>query len=180
MADVDLYGERDETACPPLATSEAQFLQIWDPEIKRAAKARARGRINPGYEADELAQRARIKLMHLYRAGKSQAVGYVRTAIANAMSAPVPQDRALAQAQEITVELPAAPEAEHDHYASAVVTRWVRTLPSQFQSTYRLLYVQDMTQREVAVRMRRTQPRVAQLHRSLILMAANDLRRLAA
>lgn len=180
MADVDLYGERDGAACPPLATSEAQFLQIWDPEIKRAAQARARGRINPGYEADELAQRARIKLMHLYRAGKSQAVGYVRTAIANAMNATVPQDRVLAQAHEVTADLPAAPDAEPDHYAAEAVNRWIRSLGPQFRSTYKLLYVHDMTQREAALRMHRTQPRVAQLHRSLILMAANDLRRLAA
>ena len=89
---------------------------------------------------------------------------------------PLVDDRPL----KITVELPAAPEAEHDPYAAEAVARWVRTLPTQFQSTYRLLYVQDLTQREAALCMRRTQPRVAQLHRSLILTAANDLRRLAA
>lgn len=182
MADVDLYGDQDGGARQLVADSEAQFLQIWEPEIKRAAKARALGRLNRDYEADELAQRARIRLMQLYRAGKSQAVSYVRTAIANAMNTVVPSDHVLSQAEEILEDawIPADDQFDQDHLAAREVTRWVGSLAPQLQSTYELLYVEDLTQRETAIRMKLSQPRIAQLRRTLIQMGTADLRRLAA
>jgi RNA polymerase sigma factor (sigma-70 family) len=51
------------------------------------------------------------------------------------------------------------------------VKRWVQELPEPHATTFRLLYVESMTQRSAARQMGVSQPRVAQLHRSFLCFA---------
>lgn len=182
MADVDLYGEEGGAARQPVAESETQFLQKWDPEIRRAASAHAFGRMNPDYEADELAQQARIKVLRLYRGGKTRALPYIRTSIANAVRTPILRDPVLVQAEELPDDTLVSEDSdvELDYYVMHEVRSWVRSLPPQLQAVYKFLYVRGLTQREAAERMGVTQARIAQLHRALLQMGASGLHKLAA
>jgi len=60
------------------------------------------------------------------------------------------------------------------------VRNWVAELPTRLARLYQLLYVEGATQREVAGRMRLSQPRVAQLHRQLLEAGRRDLASLGA
>ena len=52
--------------------------------------------------------------------------------------------------------------------------------PSQLQTVFYMLYCEELSQREAAVRLGVSQPRVAALHRQLLTRAELGLRDLAA
>ena len=56
--------------------------------------------------------------------------------------------------------------------AATLVTDWIDTLADQQQRLYQLIYVHGMTQREAAVHMGISQPRVAQLRFHLLTLGA--------
>jgi RNA polymerase sigma factor (sigma-70 family) len=60
------------------------------------------------------------------------------------------------------------------------VRRWVRQLPDSLRRVYEALYVDAVTQREAAIQLGVSQPRIAQFHRQLLQRAKQELGYLAA
>ena len=60
------------------------------------------------------------------------------------------------------------------------VQRWVSQLPDGLRRVYEALYVNEVTQREAAIQIGVSQPRIAELHRLLLQRAKQELVHLAA
>jgi RNA polymerase sigma factor (sigma-70 family) len=181
--------DREPNLCPnganpllPLpALDEAAFLRKWDDDIKRAARAAAHG---DGAFEDDLAQQVRLRLLTAYRARPNTSTPYVRAIIANTIRSALRRDgRSFTtrsrMAQELTEDIE-APTDEPEDGDQAVVTAWAMQLPARLRGVYHHLYAGDRSQRQVALLMRMSQPRVAQLHQQLLQRGREELAYLAA
>lgn len=160
---------------------EISFLSIWDDDIKRAARAAARG-----HQADssDLAQQVRTRLVLVYRKWPEAAAPYLRVVIANTIrSALRRESRAFSTrsllAQEIDDELELFADEPSDGRPDVIV-RWVARLPERLRTVYQHLYAEERSQRETALLLNVSQPRVAQLHRQLLELGRQELIRSAA
>jgi RNA polymerase sigma factor (sigma-70 family) len=149
----------------------------WDADVRRASVVMAH-RIG-ACRADEgdFAQEARIRLLRAYRSRGTMPQGYgrriVRNAVVSAARRVIREQRQHAN----DVDVADAEEAVEDDGAAHPATgveKLIARLPQRMRRVYALLYVQDLSQREAAAKLRVTQPRVAQLHREL-LERARDL-----
>ena len=75
------------------------------------------------------------------------------------------------------LELIPAEAVEYDAIAVAQVRRWVDTLRPSLQEIFDLIYRRDLSQREAASTLQVSQPRIAKLHRQLLLRGRTDLTR---
>jgi DNA-directed RNA polymerase specialized sigma24 family protein len=75
------------------------------------------------------------------------------------------------------LELIPAEAAEYDAVAVAQVRRWVDSLKPSLQEVFDLIYRRDLSQREAASALQVSQPRIAKLHRQLLLRGRTDLAR---
>ena len=75
------------------------------------------------------------------------------------------------------LELIPAEAAEYDAIAVAQVRRWVDSLKPSLQEVFDLIYRRDLSQREAAAALQVSQPRIARLHRQLLLRGRTDLTR---
>lgn len=66
-----------------------------------------------------------------------------------------------------------------DVFVRDAVRKWVASLPPRMQRVYALLYVEGVSQREAAVRLGLTQPRISQIHQELLERGRADLAHLA-
>jgi DNA-directed RNA polymerase specialized sigma subunit len=78
------------------------------------------------------------------------------------------------------LELIPAEAVEYDAIAVAQVRRWVDTLKPSLQEIFDLIYRRDLSQREAASTLQVSQPRIAKLHRQLLLRGRTELVRLDA
>lgn len=182
MADVDLCGVGDDPARPAEPNYEDQVLQAWERDIVRAARFRARNRGLDESAADEFAQAARLRVWGTLRKSRTApSTPYLRTVIANAIRTPLSSDPALAAASEI-VDTDSVDTSlqQSDPLAVDAVRVWLRTLPVPLQRVYHLLFVKGYSQREAALMLRVSQPRIAQLHRDLLERGNQALHQLAA
>lgn len=152
------------------------LLETWDRDIKRAARAAGKGRAGDDHD---LAQDARIRVLVAARSFPNAPAPYVRAVIANTMRSALRYEfrRFSSQsrlADEVSEELPAGDTQSCEESVSAV-TSWVAGLPHRLRDIYRYLYVEERSQREVAKLLRLTQPRIAQLHRSLLALGREQL-----
>lgn len=151
---------------------EAFLLQTWDRDIERAARAAASGRAG---DNQDLAQDARLRVLLAVRAFPEVPAPYIRAVIANTMRSALRREfrRFSSQsllADEVTDDIP-APDARSEAASAEAVTSCVGSLPHRLRDIYQYLYVEDRPQREVAKIMGVTQPRIAQMHRSLLDLA---------
>lgn len=181
MADVDLYGAGDDPSRRLARNHEDQFLRSWERDIVRAARFRALNRGHDEDTADELAQAARLRVWGALRKTETvPSVNYLRKVIANAVRTPLASDLALEAASEIEDgDIVDVHLEQSDPLAVDAVRAWVATLPAQLQRVYRLLFVEEYSQREAALILGVSQPRVAQLHRALLVRGSCDLQQLA-
>jgi len=182
MADVDLYGVGEDPARPAEPNHEDQILHTWERDIVRAAKFRARNRGLDQNTADEFAQAARLRVWGALRKfGEAPSPAYLRKVIANAVRTPLSSDPALADAREIDEsDFIDTFLLQSDPLMIDVVQAWLRTLPPPLQRVYHLLFVKEYSQREAALILRVSQPRIAQLHRALLERGNQDLHQFAA
>jgi DNA-directed RNA polymerase specialized sigma24 family protein len=75
------------------------------------------------------------------------------------------------------LELIPAEAVEYDAIAVAQVRRWVDTLKPSLQEIFDLIYRRDLSQREAASTLQVSQPRIAKLHRQLLLRGRTELAR---
>ncbi|MGA9725100.1 MAG: hypothetical protein WBQ86_21780 [Candidatus Binatus sp.] len=75
------------------------------------------------------------------------------------------------------LELIPAAAVEYDATAVAQVRRWVDTLKPSLQEIFDLIYRRDLSQREAASTLQVSQPRIAKLHRQLLLRGRTELAR---
>lgn len=160
---------------------ETAFQIRWDPDIRRAALAAARG---DRVDADDLAQQVRMRITAALRSFPDAPTPYVRKVISNTLKSACRRDMHAfttksPNAQPVDEDI-VAPTAEADEGRDATVTAWINSLPLSMQQIYRLLYAEDLSQREAAQLMKLSQPRVAQLHRRLLERGRQQLTRLAA
>jgi len=73
------------------------------------------------------------------------------------------------------LELIPAEPVEYDAIAVAQVRRWVDTLRPSLQEIFDLIYRRDLSQREAASTLQVSQPRIAKLHRQLLLRGRTEL-----
>lgn len=184
MADVDLYGVDNGAPRHPACNPETQILHTSERDILRAARARARNWRNPEDTADELAQAARLRVWDLVRkTGTVPGVAYLRKVIANAVRTPLAGDPVLEAASDIDSDDSEAIDGrleQSDPLADDAVRAWIDTLPPPLQRVYHLLFVKECSQREAATILGVSQPRIAQMHRTLLERGRRDLRQLAA
>lgn len=182
MADVDLYGVGDDPARPAKSFCEDQVLRTWERDIVRAAQFRARNRGLDENTADEFAQAARLRVWGTFRKfGMAPSPAYLRKVIANAVRTPLSSDPTLAGASEIgESDFVDTSLQQSDPLVIDGVHAWLRTLPLPLQRVYHLLFVKEYSQREAALILRVSQPRVAQWHRALLERGRQDLHPFAA
>jgi RNA polymerase sigma factor (sigma-70 family) len=166
---------------------DERLLLRWDTDIRRAASAAAR-RTNLGTEpVADLAQDARLRVFRIFRQGGPSGEGYTRTVIANSVRKSARREaRALDQLPSTDdgrvhhqADNTMAPSLKPD-VAAIEVRTWVRSLSTKLQAIYELIYLHEYTQREVAMAIGVTQPRVTQLHRELLRQGRVELAHLAA
>jgi len=159
---------------------ETNIQNSWNDDIKRAAFAAANGNYA---DAQDYAQEARLRLMNANRSMPDASEPYIRVVISNSMKSARRSNAcrfstASPMADPVD-DLPAAATDDIENRISAV-TVWTMGLPAPLERIYRLLYVEERSQRETAALMKISQPRVAQLHRRLIELGRTQLVELAA
>lgn len=170
------------TSQPPPAADEDQILDEYNDDIERAARSHA-ARLNrhhqdrPGlgaYQADDLAQEARVALLDVLRTHSERNEGYLRVVIRNAI---------LNASRRRKVEAGALPyedrgEAEEyggDPIAWRSVRAWLLAQTEQHRLVFEHLIWEEKTQREVANQLGVSQPRVAKIKKELLARAADEL-----
>jgi RNA polymerase sigma factor (sigma-70 family) len=171
---------RRTSPCSPQTPLHADYedalVREWDRDILRAVRRRARC----AADAEELAQEARIRLvMAARRLGENPPKEYLRKVIKNAVLAATFRLRRQGAAYALEGGDLAAPTVRcSDPHVATSVARWVNELAPRLQDLYRVLYVDQKSQREAAIVLGVSQPRVAQLHHELLTQGRVALRRL--
>ena len=172
---------------PAVPVDENAFLTLWDADIERAATAGAR--LLPGHavQADDLAQMARCRVLRLLRKRGITSPRYVRRVIKNAILDGVRRERRRPDADprnclEVTdiAETAAVDEPVAGDDLADRVSGWIGTLPARLIQVFMLLYVRGLTQRDAALVMGISQPRVARLHAVILQRGRRELMPVAA
>lgn len=153
----------------------ARLIELYDSTILRTARKFGR---DPD-TAKDIAQEARLKVLGWARRNRGRACSrsLVRSAVRCAAVEVVRErKRSLSAVDSEVVErlgdahanLLALEAADDDVIARKLVARWVATLPLKLRAVFCGIYRRDLSQRELATRMRLTQGRVAQLHGELL------------
>ncbi len=164
--------------------TEDGTLERWNDDIVQASRACARKR---GLQADhpfadDVAQEVRLALVLAIRKTGIKDERYLRRVISN--SAKNSTRQTLVVTREVSddsiEELPQEQPAVRDVLAERRTREWLHDLPRQLKAVFHLLYRRGLSQREAAVCLGVSQPRVAKLHRQLLRCGADGLRDLAA
>ncbi len=151
---------------PPL--DESEFLQRWDRDIRQAAISGASRLSSSVVDADDLAQAARYQLLRATQRRPITSPHYIRRLIRNAiLSALRVEAKRLSRRVDLTEDI-AAPVGEDPDDLVGLVTVWIKALPNRLQLTYDALYVRRLTQRSAGRELGISQPRVAQLHATIL------------
>jgi RNA polymerase sigma factor (sigma-70 family) len=155
------------------------MVERWDADVRRAAR-RWVGALGAQADGDDLAQEARIRLVTAARSLGGAPEHYLRRVIANAVLAAAQREGPALETETLLEETPAKePEAGRADAIDAVA-RWTTELPTRLKDVYRVLYVEERTQREAAAILGVSQPRVAQLHQTLLSRGRVSLKGVAA
>jgi RNA polymerase sigma factor (sigma-70 family) len=164
---------------PIPAANAVTVLAMWNEDIKRAARYAA-VRLGGGeYDADDLAQAARIRLWGAALRLNPLPAPYARRIISNAIRRAARREgRALGalspRVEPLDEGIPELRAPQGDRPGDTIGP-WVGSLPHRLRQLFDLLYVQACTQREAAQVLGVSQPRVAQLHRALLRRGRQDI-----
>ncbi len=167
-ADLDRISAADQQAC-------RQLIDSWESPIKAIVKSYA-SRLS---DFDDLMQVGRLAV-YACALKYDVALGfpfsnYTKRAIKNCVmqeAARLARQRRLeASLEEHGDDIVRLNESVEEIDLTRSVKEWVPDLPEPHASIFRLLYVEQKKQREVAQEMEVSQPRVAQLHRTFLELA---------
>jgi len=167
-----------ETGLTTRTQRERADVCRWDRAICAAARRR-KWLVGRDTEGCDLAQEARVRVLVVSRNNRLISGPYMRRVIANAVLRAALRARPRAWLQELNDDLQAASADSGDGHSREEVRRWANELPRRFQDIYRVLYLEGRTQREAAAILGISQPRVAQLHQSLLERGRVELPHLA-
>jgi len=168
----------------PNDSATEKILAKWDPDIRRASNAAQKSFHTRASVADDFAQDARVKVLRAHQQSPQSTDRYVRKVISNAVHNSIRRERPHLEHESRLSELTPsgndglgnkdtcrmhAPVSEMpDPFVQHFVATWVASLPPHLQRIYELLYVNDFTQREAAVVLGVSQPRVFELNAELL------------
>ncbi len=160
-------------------SDSAAFITRWNRDVERATH---RAAVGGHAEPADIAQEVRVRLTTaLLSVGPSMPEGYVRLVIRNA-ALNARRDFVRSSRPDLRDEFPedvgAAEDEGAKHLTSDIARRvisWVASLPESLQRVYDALYVREFTQREAALAIGISQPRIAQLHAILLKRGGCDL-----
>lgn len=177
----------------PLARASLPELSIeWGKEIRSRAESISKNSLVALLDfADDLEQ---VGLIAFWRACRTFDPGrgvpfehYARTVIHRAMTSEVRKTKHhTAAGRALWIDdpdldpgiLPPATDPGSRHHQQAArerVRRWVSKGPPRLREVFGLLYAEGLSQREAAVLMGVTQPRISQLHRDLLRRGQAEL-----
>jgi len=168
---------------PANCNAEGGAIQSWDDDIVRASRACARRRGLNGEHpfAENVAQDVRLAIVLAGRRIGVDDERYIRRVISNGVKNSARQTQVAAnEVSDDALDGPLADQVPCDVLAVRRVRQWICRQPTQLQAVFDLLYHEDLTQREAALRLGVSQPRVAKLHRQLVERGSDELRDLAA
>ncbi|MHB8656058.1 MAG: sigma-70 family RNA polymerase sigma factor [Terriglobia bacterium] len=156
----------------PSKYSEESFFQTWNADIRRAAQSAARTAGLDPSDSDDLAQYARVRLLDLLRTRGCPPEPYARRVIANAVrTARRPHIREGMQSVATNGKVKSDPTVTKrpptDLFVELAVKEFVQRLPEKLRLIYELVFEKGCTQREAALELKVTQPRIAQLEAEL-------------
>jgi DNA-directed RNA polymerase specialized sigma24 family protein len=155
-------------------------LRSWDHDIVRAAKAAACRFQGCAADVDDFAQVARTRLLRVTRRHGVKPAGYLRRVIARSIRKARLREASGLGAQSarttpLVDDIPIAAPPVGDMGTDTAVRGWVHGLSNRLGQLYQLLYVRGLSQRDAALALDVSQPRVAQLHRTLLAKGRRDL-----
>lgn len=149
----------------------AALLSRWEPDLRRAARARLYSFDLPLDYGADLEQEGRLSLVLAARRYHEPTEQLMRTVLANSvLKASARESRRCRRTVEIEAAETVADESQHESSDPGLVRRTKRaivTLPAPLKQLFGLLYVEGISQREAASRLRLSQPRVSKLHAQL-------------
>lgn len=171
---------------PDNSTSE-QLLERWNGDIRRASEAAVRSFQTRVSDPDDFAQDARLRVLRSYKSAPSRSEAFIRTVIKNSTRNSARSETPYLEKIDLVEDLENLEETEIvsgfqntdiDHFAVAAVRKFVSTLPQNLQAVYKLIFQDELTQRDAARRIGVSQPRVAELKRELLRRGKRELTRL--
>jgi len=197
VEDCSAESRLDSEAPFPLNSSQydADQQAVWGPFIQRVARRRA-GSV-AGADAADIEQQARMRLLRLTRNSERRDRNYVGKVLFNEAwrsagngatgSNFVPLEEAVTELENVrlrttnrNVDEDIALEEIGRADTISAIADWADELDPTLRSIYDYLYVAGQTQRQTAVAMGISQPRVAQLHARLLALGRRDLEAFAA
>lgn len=165
----------------PPVEGEEQVLKDLNKDIERAARSHAE-RLNrhnsprlADFQADDLAQEARVAVLGAVRENPERHEGYLRRVIRNAMLNAGRASKVAAGAVPFEEE---RSEAQHDAIDPLIwqsVREWLDAQPEQHQRVFQLVICDELTQREAAAELKVSQAMVSKIRAALLAKAAAEL-----
>jgi len=151
------------------------LLHRWEPIVLASARRRSQCLAS----RDDIAQAGRLAVLRAVKAFDPERGlsfnHYASRAVSNETLKAAQRLQACRQG-ECPLEL--APEAEVESPSfdcRDCISRWLSTLPAILMNVFEALYNQGLSQREAALRLGVSQPRICQLHQMLLVRGRRDL-----
>jgi RNA polymerase sigma factor (sigma-70 family) len=181
-----------EGASAPALATEANnriaaeaALAAFDRDIERAARRAARKYGGCDADAQDFAQAARIRLFRVVRRRGPKPERYVRRLIKHAvLRAAITEMRGFGSLSlhrtEVVVDDTGAATIAAPEVTMEAVRSWLTALPGPLRQLVQLVYAEGASQRDAGKVLGLSQPRVAQLHASVLQSGRNSFQSLAA
>ena len=136
-------------------------------------------------DKDDLAQEARLRLFQTFQRRPEKDLPYFKRTAVNAMLDVYSSEKSnqlesweLDETSGIISDFTDAATVTDELSMRVSVQNWIIQLPIRLQQVYKLLYIEDYTQREAAAKLGISQPRVAHLHEQLKERGREELQHL--
>jgi RNA polymerase sigma factor (sigma-70 family) len=136
-------------------------------------------------DKDDLAQEARLRVSQTFQRKAEKGLSYFKRTAVNAMLDVYSREKSnkseilgLDETNNTISDSTDATVVADAISLRVSIQKWINQLPLRLQQVYQLLYVEDYTQREAAVKLGISQPRIAFLHDQLKERGLKELRHL--
>lgn len=152
----------------PSEDIKAAQISKWDKDFRRAARARTVGFELPSDFAADLEQEARVAVLNALNRYGDAPEQLIRTIVANSiLKGSINEARWRRHTAPVNAAENICSDFEEPNHDVRLLSALIRTLPSSVQQVFQLLYVEGVSQRIAAARMKVSQPRITHLHKEL-------------